>query len=58
MTSIVRQITNRTDNLQAQIKVLKEQHTKGAVDMEEIALQFKREKQANAKLQVEYDKLE
>jgi flagellar motility protein MotE (MotC chaperone) len=58
MSSIIQQIISKSDRLQTEAKILREREDQRKLEAGEDVLKFKREKEANAKLQVDCNKLE
>lgn len=48
----------KSDQLKTDVKILRERENQGKLDTGEAVLSFKREKEANSKLQADYEKLD
>jgi regulator of replication initiation timing len=58
MASIIQQIISKNDQLKTEAKVLRDREGQGKLEAGEALLRFKREKEANSKLQMDYEKLD
>ena len=48
----------KSDQLKTDVKILRERENQGKLDTGEAVFRFKREKEANSKLQADYEKLD